>query len=194
MNIDKKKIIALSAAAVLGLSQCACAGGGHEPNTKTPLFGLFYGYADYYVPEDAHLVATDDLAVAEVDLAYFPEGEEGLSYIAFQMASYEPENAAETIKGWYGITDISVEELSGEQAFTHHILGENDNSYYESYMIIGENTVTGDSCFFEICLTIDKKRNADKKDILLKTFHTMIDSMRITFCTEAEYDALLEGE
>lgn len=193
MNIDKNKVIALSAAAVLGFSQCACAS-GHEPNTRTPLFGLFYGYADYYMPEDADLVATDDLAAGEVDFAYFAEGEEGLSYIAFQTAAYEPEDAAETIKGWYGITETSVEELSGEQVFTHHIFGENDKSYYESYMIIGENTVTGDPCYYEICLTIDKVRNADRKDTLLKTFRAMIESMRITFCTEEEYDALLEGE
>lgn len=193
MNIDKNKVIALSAAAVLGLSQCAC-GGGHEPNTRTPLFGLFYGYADYYMPEDVDLVATDDLGAGEVDFAYFPEGEEEMSYIAFQTAAYEPETAAATIKGWYGITEISVEELSGEQVFTHHIFGENDTGYYETYMIIGENAVTGEPCYYEICLTIDKARNADRKEAMLKAFHTMIESMRITFCAEKEYNALFEGE
>lgn len=198
----KKKMIALIAAVLL-LSGCSAqetasdkerdtvADKTYENNCTDAVWSLEYGILDYYLPEDTAF-SKWEWPLDDTEVTYGAEG----SAMYFGIAPFGPENTARLDYLSEIYSEFTFEELDGEP-FTHHMLAEKEDQYYEVFLIYDkQNPVTEEYYYFAAALEIFNDEVPDEayREKLIEDFQGVIDSMHITYCTEEEYEKIKYGE
>ncbi len=155
-------------------------------NTEFYSLYLSYGIVSFYLPEGSIWQEGD--ALDEMDYSLWTDSYS--SMISMGAAEFSPTGAErmEKVATSYGGSGYTLTEIDHE-VFTHHLISEGDAGYYEVYLAYGEeNPVSGEQYYFGVEVYVDLTADAANKDALVADFHTIVDSLDVTFITEEAYN------
>jgi len=148
---------------------------------------LCYGIVSFFLPEGSGWYEGE--ALDEMDYSLWTDSYS--SMISLGIAEFSPSNAERVEKVTASYSGNSVYTLTeiDHEVFTHHLVSEGDDGYYEVYLAYGEeNPVSGEQYYFGVEVYVDFAADAANKDALVADFHTIVDSLDVTFITEEAYN------